>query len=50
MRLEWSAAALADLTRFAVFLRDQHPNLASRITDELIDKAKTLAFFPFGSR
>jgi plasmid stabilization system protein ParE len=31
MRLEWSAAALADLDRFVAFLHDRHPNLAKVI-------------------
>jgi toxin ParE1/3/4 len=31
MKLEWSAAALADLNRFAAFLHERHPRLAKII-------------------
>jgi plasmid stabilization system protein ParE len=39
MKLEWSAAALADLDRFARFLHDQHPRLAKIVAAEI--RAKT---------
>jgi hypothetical protein len=31
MKLEWSAMAVADLDRFAVFLQDWHPQLAKMV-------------------
>jgi plasmid stabilization system protein ParE len=39
MKLEWSAAALADLDRFARFLQDHYPHLAGVIAAEIISKA-----------
>jgi plasmid stabilization system protein ParE len=44
--VEWSADALADLNRFAAFLRDQHPSLAQRIAREIIAKSQMLADHP----
>jgi plasmid stabilization system protein ParE len=35
MKLEWSAAALADLNRFAAFLHERHPRLAKIIATEI---------------
>jgi|SRR3954470_16920425 hypothetical protein len=43
MKLEWSAAALADLDHFAEFLHDQHPRLASRIASEIIERVRIIA-------
>jgi plasmid stabilization system protein ParE len=37
--LEWSAAALADLERFAAFLESHYPDLAPRIAVEIKAKA-----------
>ena len=36
MKLEWSAVALADLDRFAAFLQDHHPRLASIVAREIL--------------
>lgn len=44
--IEWSQSALADLERFGEFLRDQHPELARTIAQEIVDKAQVLADFP----
>jgi plasmid stabilization system protein ParE len=46
MKLEWSAAALADLDRFATFLRDQHPRLAVIVAAEIRDKVSLLSEHP----
>jgi len=46
MRLEWSDDALADLDRFAQFLRDRHPSLAAIVAREIINKAAILAERP----
>ncbi len=40
MKLEWSAAALADLDRFAVFLQEWHPSLAKVVAAEILKKAR----------
>ena len=50
MKLEWSAAALADLDRFAVFLRDRHPAVAGRIGAEIIAKARIIEVHPLLGR
>jgi len=44
--IEWSLDALADLDRFATFLHDQHPDLASRVAHELISRAEVLRRHP----
>ena len=48
--LEWSAAALRDLDRFAEFLQRNHPSLASSVTGELIRKAAVLSEIPLLGR
>jgi plasmid stabilization system protein ParE len=44
--IEWTQGALADLGRFAEFLRQQHPDLAHAVAREIITKADVLAAFP----
>lgn len=46
MRLEWSAAALADLDRFAAFLHDRFPSLAGLVAHEIVSKTRLLANNP----
>jgi plasmid stabilization system protein ParE len=46
MRLEWSAQALADLDRFAGFLRDRYPDLARIVASEIERKAQVLRRYP----
>jgi plasmid stabilization system protein ParE len=50
MRLEWSAAALADLDRFAAFLHDRHPRLAKSIAAEIRHKTRILVEHPLIGR
>ncbi len=50
MKLEWSAAALADLDRFAQFLHDRHPHLAKIVAAEIKDKARILSEHPLIGR
>ncbi|MGA2930356.1 MAG: type II toxin-antitoxin system RelE/ParE family toxin [Solirubrobacteraceae bacterium] len=50
MKLEWSAAALADLNRFAAFLHDRHPPLAKIISAEIKLKARILSEHPLIGR
>jgi plasmid stabilization system protein ParE len=47
---EWSAAALADLDRFARFLHEHHPDLAGRVAAEIIDRAQVLCEHPLMGR
>lgn len=42
MRVEWSAAAVADLDRFAEFLRDRFPNMAKTVGREIVEKSDLL--------
>jgi plasmid stabilization system protein ParE len=44
--IEWTQHALADLDRFADFLRQQHPDLAHAVAREIIAKAEMLTAFP----
>ena len=46
MKLEWSAAALADLDRFADFLHDRHPWLAKIVAAEIKSRAEILLEHP----
>ena len=46
MKLEWSAAALADLNRFALFLQDRHPRLAAIVAQEILSKTEVLQAHP----
>lgn len=46
MKIEWSAAALADLDRFANFLQTDFPNLAGVVAHEIIAKADAIAANP----
>jgi plasmid stabilization system protein ParE len=48
--LEWSAAALADLDRFAAFLHDRHPHLAKVVAAEIQAKAHILSEHPLIGR
>jgi addiction module RelE/StbE family toxin len=50
MTLEWSAAALADLDRFAIFLHDRHPRLARIVGAEIKAKAQILSDHPLMGR
>jgi plasmid stabilization system protein ParE len=44
--LEWSADALADLDRFAAFLHDESPELATIVAQEIITRAEILCRHP----
>ena len=46
MKVEWSADALADLDRFAIFLHDRFPALAERVAQEIMAKAEVLTEHP----
>jgi toxin ParE1/3/4 len=50
VKLEWSAAALADLDRFAAFLHDRHPRLAKIVAAEIQAKAGIVAEHPLIGR
>jgi toxin ParE1/3/4 len=46
VKIEWSATALADLDRFANFLRTDFPNMAAVVAREVIAKADMIAANP----
>jgi plasmid stabilization system protein ParE len=48
--LEWSAAALRDLDRFAEFLQRNHPSLANVVAREIVRKAAVLSDIPLLGR
>lgn len=50
MKIEWSDDALADLDRFATFLRETYPALAERVARELVSKAQMLSELPRSGR
>lgn len=50
MKLSWSLPALADLNRFAAFLRDRHPALAQRIGRDILSRAEILQDYPESGR
>jgi toxin ParE1/3/4 len=50
MRVEWSAAALADLNRFRAFLRERHPRLADLVARAIEERIALLADFPLLGR
>jgi plasmid stabilization system protein ParE len=50
MRIEWSAAAVADLDRFRAFLRERHPTLADTVGRSLRQRVSALSYFPLLGR
>lgn len=46
VEIEWSEDALRDLERFAAFLHEHHPDLASTIARAVIGKAQVLSELP----
>jgi len=46
MTIDWSAAALAGLDRFAAFLHDRHSRLAAIVAREILAKARILELSP----
>lgn len=50
MKLEWSAAALADLDRFVAFLEEHHPHLARVVAAAIQQKAGILSEPPLAGR
>lgn len=50
MKLEWSADALADLNRFAEFLREKYPDLAPVVAQAIVAKTSILAEHPLMGR
>ena len=46
MTLDWSAAALADLDRFAEFLQDRHPSMAQIIAAEILNRTRIISEHP----
>jgi plasmid stabilization system protein ParE len=50
MKVEWSAAALADLDRFEDFLRERYPGLSPIVAREIIAKSQVLSEHPLLGR
>ena len=46
MKLEWSELALADLDRFAEFLHEKFPHLASQVATAIIKESRVLLDHP----
>lgn len=46
MKVEWSADAIADLDRFAIFLHQRFPTFAAVIGREIIEKTRILGERP----
>ena len=50
LTVEWSAEALRDLDRFAIFLRQNHPSLAAIVAREIVRKTQVLSDIPLLGR
>ena len=50
LTVEWSADALRDLDRFALFLRQHHPSLAAIVAREIVLKTQVLSDIPLLGR
>ena len=50
MKVEWTKRALADLDRFAIFLQDKFPSLASKLGSEILIKAEIIGRNPLMGR
>ena len=48
--VEWSADALRDLDRFAIFLHQNHPSLASIVAREIVLRSQVLSEVPLMGR
>jgi plasmid stabilization system protein ParE len=46
MKVEWSAAAVADVDRFAHFLQDRFPEMAKAVGRELLQQSDLLIEHP----
>jgi len=46
MRVDWSAAAMADLDRFARFLAEHYPALSASVAAEIMSTVARLETFP----
>lgn len=46
MTLEWSAAAIADLQRFAEFLNETNPELSKTVATAIVECSQTLEQYP----
>lgn len=48
--LAWTETALARLEEVLDYIAERDPRAATRVVDEIFDKAETLAEFPFSGR
>ena len=46
VEIEWSLDAVADLDRFAIFLHERFPDLAARVSGELVERTDVLRRHP----
>jgi len=50
MRIEWTVSSLADLDRFAQFLHERDPALATRIAAEIRERERLVMLRVFHGR